>query len=235
MNDQLVLAMPIYGQANLRDFCWRENPLLEKQIYLALQEPSERFLYIWGQAGCGKSYLLQACCQAASHNKSSVYLPLSLLREWGPESIDSMEQHQFLAIDDIDAIAGDKEWEEALFHLYNRVRDNSQSTLLIASNQAPITSMIQLADLQSRLSWGLVMQLQEMGDESKIGVLQQQAKKRGFQLPDSVACFLLNRCSRNMHHLYNILDKLDTASLAAQRKITIPFVKKVLDIHTTRK
>jgi len=87
-----------------------------------------------------------------------------------------------------------------------------------------------LADLRSRLSWGLVLQLNELGDNDKISTLKSRANKRGFELPTSVAQFLLNRCSRNMHDLQDLLDSLDKASLMAQRKITIPFVKHTLGI-----
>jgi len=230
MNRQLVLSIPLYTQASLADFCWGENALLKQQIDYALNKGGEKFIYLWGEAASGKSHLLQACCQEASASKSAAYLPLTLLKTWEPEALDSMDEQAFLAIDDIDAIAGNKAWEEALFHLYNRVRDNDHTILVIAGNAPPASLTIQLPDLRSRLAWGLVAQIHELNDELKINTLQQQAKKRGFELPDSVASFLLNRCSRNLHDLNQILESLDTASLAAQRKITIPFVKYTLSI-----
>ncbi|MGQ3891495.1 DnaA regulatory inactivator Hda [Legionella sp. CNM-4043-24] len=229
INHQLALAIQLNQQATLNDFCWGENTLLQQQLDWSLQGRGEHFIYIWGERGVGKSHLLQGCCQAlGTRHASAVYLPLTVLKEWGPDSLEGMDEQQLIALDDIDTIAGDKAWEEALFHLYNRVRDNGSSILIMAGQNAPAHTGIQLADLRSRLAWGLSIQLHELSDELKVQVLQQHARDRGFELADNVALFLINRCSRSMHALYDILDRLDEASLAAQRRITIPFVKTTL-------
>lgn len=231
MNKQLALAISLNQQATLTDFCWGNNIFLQQQLHASLHLGGERFLYLWGNKGSGKSHLLQGCCHAMSdQNATAIYLPLALLKEWGPESIEGIEEQSFIALDDIDAIATDKAWEEALFHLYNRVRDNGKTIVLMAGQSAPAATSIQLADLRSRLAWGLVLQINELSDELKITALQQQALKRGFELSHPVALFLLNRCTRSMHSLYQVLEKLDEASLAAQRKITLPFVKSILNI-----
>ncbi|WED43135.1 DnaA regulatory inactivator Hda [Legionella cardiaca] len=230
MNRQLALAIQLNDEATLADFCWGSNQLLQEQISKSLAGSGERLLTIWGNSGSGKSHLLQACCQALSIQKATIYLPLQILKEWGPESIDGVEAHTLIAIDDIDLIAGNAAWEEALFHLYNKVRDNEETLLIISSRQPLTATKINLADLHSRLGWGLVMQLNELSDELKIQTLQQHARKRGFELPLSVGQFLISRCARNMHDLHVILNQLDEASLAAQRKITVPFVKSILKI-----
>lgn len=230
MNKQLALAVQLNHQATLEDFCWGNNILLQQQLKLVLQHNGERLIYLWGEAGCGKSHLLQACCQALSSDCITSYLPLTLLKEWGPASIENMDEQDLIAIDDVNVIAADKAWEEALFHLYNRIRDNGKTILLISGNQAPSSLPISLADLRTRIAWGLVMQINELSDELKVVALQTHAHKRGFDLPANVANFLINRFARNMHALYKLLDQLDEASLAAQRKITVPFVKSILNI-----
>lgn len=228
MNNQLALAIQLNDGATLSNFNWHNNQLLKQQIEIMLQYKSEKLLYLWGGYGSGKSHILQGCCQAVSANESAIYLPISLLKEWGPQTIDGLEEQTLICIDDIDTIAGNKAWEEALFHLYNRIKDSEQGMLIISGTHAPTQSPIQLPDLRSRLSWGLVMQLHELKDEEKIASLKLRALERGFDLPDSVSQFLINRCSRNMHDLYQLLDLLDKRSLQAQRKITIPFVKDIL-------
>ncbi|KTC91697.1 DnaA regulatory inactivator Hda [Fluoribacter dumoffii] len=230
MNKQLALAIKLNDEATLADFNWGENKLLQQQINSMLTNKEERLLYLWGNTGSGKTHLLQACCQAVSSTQSAIYLPLALLKEWGPQTIEGLEDQELICIDDINLIAKDSAWEEALFHLYNKVKDMEKSILIISGNQSPTTLPIQLADLRSRLSWGLVIQLMELNDEDKINTLKLHALKRGFALPTSVGQFLLNRCSRNMHDLHHLLNRLDDASLAAQRKITIPFVKDILNI-----
>ena len=230
MSRQLALAIQLNDEATLDDFSWGSNALLHQEMLNALSGHGERLMYLWGVKGSGKSHLLQACCQAVSAQQPAIYLPLKTLKEWGTEVLEGVEEQSWISIDDLDAIAGDSIWEEALFHLYNRVKDNGQTTLLISSEFSPASIPVRLPDLRSRLSWGLVIQLDELSDEDKINTLQLHAHKRGFELPTSVGQFLLNRCARNMHDLHALLNRLDEASLMAQRKITIPFVKHVLTI-----
>lgn len=230
MNKQLALAIKLNDEATLADFNWGNNTLLQQQLQQMLTLNEDRLLYLWSSPGNGKSHLLQASCQAINSTQSAIYLPLKLLKEWGPQTIEGLEDQTLVCIDDIDAIAQDPAWEEALFHLYNKIKDMDKSLLIISGNQAPASLPIKLADLRSRLSWGLVIHLMELNDEDKINTLKLHALKRGFDLPESVGQFLLNRCSRNMHDLHQLLNRLDDASLAAQRKITIPFVKDTLNI-----
>ena len=231
MNKQLALAIQLNDEATLSNFNWHTNQLLKQQLDMMLRLKNEKLLYLWGSIGSGKSHILQGCCQAVNATESAIYLPLRLLKEWGPESIEGLEQQALICIDDIDSVAGDKVWEEALFHLYNRVKDSEHGMLIIAGIHSPINSSIQLPDLRSRLSWGLVMQLHELDDQAKASTLKQRALQRGFDLSDNVSQFLINRCSRNMHDLHQLIDLLDTMSLQAQRKITIPFVKDILNVH----
>jgi len=230
MNEQLTLALQINDEATFTDFCWGENILLQHKIQQIIAGCGERALYCWGPAGSGKSHLLQACCQSVRSGRAAIYLPLGIVKECGPAILDDLELQSFIAIDDIDVIAAEPDWEEALLHLYNRIRDNGETTLIITSTLSPAEAPIRLPDLRSRLSWGLVMQLYPLNDADKIGTLQRVAQKRGFELSAHVGQFLLNRCARNMRDLHLLLDRLDVASLAAQRKITIPFVKAVLGI-----
>ena len=230
MNRQLALAIQLNDEATFSDFCWGNNALLQQQLQNTMHGCGERLIYLWGPPGSGKSHLLQASCQAMSNNQSAIYLPLHTLKEWGPQVIDGIDEQALIAIDDIDSIADNPAWEEALFHLYNRVRDNEQTTLIITGKLAPTHAPLRLPDLRSRLSWGLVIQLNELNDHDKISTLKLHAHKRGFELPTSVGQFLLSRCARNMHDLHDLLNRLDEASLIAQRKITIPFVKNILGI-----
>lgn len=231
MNQQLALAIQLKNQAHLDDFCWNNNTILKHELEQTLSGQGERFLYVWSGLGGGKSHLLQGVCQRYTEQQcTAIYLPLRVLKEWGPESIEGLSTQALIAIDDIDAISGNAEWEKALFDLYNQVYDNGHSLLLTSNNKTPAASSINLPDLRSRLNWGLVMQLKELDDAGKITVLQAQAQKRGFDLSDTVALFLIHRCTRNMNDLQRVLEQLDRESLAAQRKITIPFVKSILDI-----
>jgi len=230
MMKQLPLAIHLKDSATLADFNWENNPLLEQQIADTLAFSGERFLYLWGNPGCGKSQLLQACCFTLDMGQTASYLPLSLLKPWGVDAIEGLDEQTLLCLDDIHCIAGDSAWEEALFHLYNRIKDNPASLLIITANQPPAQSGIQMPDLKSRLSACLVIQMHELSDQQKLHMLIERANHRGFEIPGHVSQFILNHCSRNMHDLADLLNTLDEASLAAQRKITIPFVKALLNL-----
>ena len=230
MNKQLALKIQLNDEATFADFCWSKNELLKQQLEQTLDNQGERLLYLWGTEGSGKSHILQACCQAIGNQQSAIYLPLRSIKECGHEIIDGIDEQTLICIDDIDAIAANKDWEEAIFHLFNRVRDNEQTTLIITNNLPPANANIFLPDLKSRLCSSLVFQINELNDYDKINTIKLHAHKRGFDLPNSVGQFLLHRCARNMHDLHALLNRLDEASLIAQRKITIPFVKNILGI-----
>lgn len=147
-----------------------------------------------------------------------------------PEVVEGLEQLPLVIVDDIDAVAADAAWETALFHLYNRIREQG-GRLIMSGPQSPAAIGIVLPDLRSRLAGGLVLQLRALPDEDKASALRLQARQRGMEMPEEVAAYLLRRCPRDMNALFNLLEVLDRASLAAQRKLTIPFVKTVLEMQ----
>ena len=132
-----------------------------------------------------------------------------------------------VCIDDIDAIAADSAWEEALFDGFNRLREADKRFIITAIKPAQ-QSNIQLLDLKSRLHSGLSLQLQILTDEEKQQALMMAAKQRGFILSQAVVQYLLTHYGRSQAALFDMLSALDKASLEQQRKLTIPFVKQVL-------
>lgn len=189
-------------------------------------------IYLWAQAGLGVSHLLQACCEAAQQQgQQAIYLDLNAHAQYSPELFDGLEHVDVIIIDHLDAIAGLEAWEKALFHFYNRCT-TQPACLLIGSHQPPQMLSLQLADLTSRLKSMLVLQLKALGDADKIAALQARAKQLGLDLPLEVGQFLLTHAQRDLSDLMKCLLTLDQASLKAQRKLTIPFVKQVLtDTH----
>ena len=225
---QMALGMWLRESATFDNYVAAENALAIDAIRQACNGESERFIYLWGTEGVGKSHLMQAACHALSaRGERSVYLPLD---EPGlaPEMLEGLEQIALVAVDNLDAIAGQPEWEAALFHLYNRMRDQEQGVLLFASTQPLASLAIGLSDLQSRLAWGLVFQLRALGDDEKLAALQQRADQRGFELSDDVGRYLLHHYPRDMTALFELLAMLDRRSLAEQRRLTIPFVKETV-------
>ena len=140
MNKQLALAIQLNDAATLDNFNWHQNHLLQQQLTSMLTLGNEKILYLWGTHGSGKSHVLQGCCQAVTSTQSAIYLPLALLKEWGPQSLEGLEEQTLICIDDIETITGDKAWEEALFHLYNRIKDPS-NLLYISGAHSPATAL----------------------------------------------------------------------------------------------
>lgn len=189
---------------------------------------TESLIYLWGGEGVGRSHLLQAACiRFEQRRELAIYLPLAEVADYGPALLDNLEQSELVCLDDLEAIAGRADWEEALFHLFNRLRDAGRRLLLSAA-MPPRELPVKLPDLKSRLTLALVFQLQGLSDEDKLRALQLRASRRGLHLTDEVGRFILTRGSRSMAALFELLDKLDQASLQAQRKLTIPFLKETL-------
>lgn len=185
-------------------------------------------LYLWGNLGVGRSHLLQAACLRLEQlGLPALYVPLAEVADYGPELLDNLDTFELVCLDDLNSVLGRADWEETLFHLFNRLRDSGRR-LLLAADCAPRELDIKLPDLKSRLSLSLIFQLHELSDEDKLRALQLRASRRGLQLSDEVGRFILNRGERSMSRLFELLEQLDQASLQAQRKLTIPFIKEVL-------
>ena len=189
----------------------------------------ESLVYLWGASGVGRSHLLQAACiRVQERGERAIFLPLAEVAKYGPQLLDNLEYCDLVCIDDVQVIVGHPAWEEGLFHLFNRIRDSGKN-LLLGANAPPRELGIKLADLQSRLSLALVFQLHDLSDEDKLRALQLRASRRGLQLSDEAGRYILTRGERTMSKLFAHLECLDQASLQAQRKLTIPFIKATLN------
>ncbi|MCS5708787.1 DnaA regulatory inactivator Hda [Candidatus Berkiella cookevillensis] len=226
--NQLPLCLQLKDDCTFESFYAGSNAHIINIIKRAILSPHDEFIYIWGRKGVGCSHLLQAACHFATlHQRASLYLPLK--QQLNTNILQDLERTDLVCLDDLDAIAGDKLWEEAIFYLYNRIK-TSQKKLIIAAQQPPKGAHIQLMDLRSRLEWGIAVQVHALEDNDLVCALQLRAKKRGMQINQEVAEFIINRVTRSMSSLYLTLEQLDVASLTLQRKITIPFVKKILKL-----
>jgi DnaA-homolog protein len=185
------------------------------------------WLFVSGVSGSGKSHLLMAACHAASEAGRTVqYLPLKTLKDRAA-AIRGVAGSEFLALDDLDALAGDREAEHALFDLYNRARAEG-TALLLAAEAVPAQLPIGLPDLRSRLGACTQFALKPLDDEERREVLKTQARLRGIELDDTVLDWLFARYARDLGALLDLLERLDQASLAAQRRVTVPFLRKFL-------
>lgn len=227
---QQQLTLPV----NLRDDATLDNflPLPGSETLLGaleqqLTDGGEAVIYLHGGEGSGKSHLLQACCHRAG--AGALYLPLADLVGYSPEEVlAGVADLRLICLDGLDAVAGNHAWEIALFDFYNRARETG-ARLLVAAACAPRAIALELEDLRSRMSWGVVYRLPSCDDEQKKAILQFRARRRGLTLPEEVANYLVSRAPRGLDLLLELLDQLDQASLEQKRALSIPFVKQTLN------
>ncbi|MDX1589833.1 MAG: DnaA regulatory inactivator Hda [Oleiphilaceae bacterium] len=228
MQEQLPLRVTLRDEATLENFHGEHNrqALDRVQQYLHAGEPGA--LVLCGAAGAGKSHLLNAIClDSEARGHSALCLSLSEARHLPAEALLGLEQFQRVCLDDLQLLPADPLWEEALFHLHNRVLD-AGGQLWLASPEPPAALPWQLPDLASRLNAATVIRLRSPQDDDRLQLLQARAGSRGLVLGEEVARYILRRAPRDTASLLTLLDRLDEASLRNQRRLTIPFVKSVM-------
>ena len=186
-----------------------------------------RVLYFWGEAGVGKTHLLNACCQlAGALQKPHAYLPVA-----GPQpdlsQLERIAPDALLCVDDFHAAATSDSWQAALFGLYEKLLGHA-GAMVVGANQ-PIGALnLGLKDLESRLVSGGVRKLVPLSEQDKLAALASRARQKGFELSDQVLQFITTYYRRDTASLFSLLERIDNASLAEQRKITVPFIKSLL-------
>jgi DnaA-homolog protein len=225
---QLALGVRLRADAVFDSF-W---PALNGEIVAALRMPSTVPVWLWGAPASGKTHLLQAVCAAAG--EAAAYFPLDRSLALPPEALAGFERTRVLCVDDVDAVAGDLAWERALFRLFNEAAE-LRTRLIFAAAVAPRQADWCLEDWRSRAGACVVYQLRELDDEGRVEALRLRAAQRGLQLPYETSEYLLRRMPRDLRSLFEILDQLDEASLVAQRRLTIPFIRDALEKHARTK
>jgi DnaA-homolog protein len=183
--------------------------------------------WVCGAGGVGKTHLLQAICAAAAQRVRAGYLPLSRVAALGVGMLEGLAQLQCVCLDDVDRLTGEPGWERALFGLL-REAEEAGGTLIVSAPAPPALLPWALADLGSRFMAAAVLQLRPLDEAEQQAALQLRARLRGIELPDETWQWLRRRYPRDMRLLYELLDTLDEASLTAQRRLTVPFIRDVL-------
>lgn len=217
---QLALDIAQPPAPALDNFVPGRNAELVVALYaLANGASSEPFVYLWGEAGCGRSHLLRATVEAARASGGSAKL------------FDAGER-EFLAPDDALCVVDDVHKLDdaaqiALFNLHNRLKAGN-GALLASGDAAPAQTHLR-ADLKTRLAAGLVYQVHRLNDEEKVSALKRHADARGFALSPEVIAYILRHVQRDLPSLLALLDALDRYSLASRRAINLPLVRELLN------
>jgi DnaA family protein len=226
---QLALGVKLRDDARFDNFHGERNADAAKRLRTAVEQcHSFQSIVICGDKDTGKSHLLQGVCHLAERQqRQAICVSMEELLPFGPEAIGGLEFNAVVCLDDLEMVAGLPEWEEAVFHLYNRVNDQS-GQIVISLSDLPAELPFALPDLISRLRHGLLIQMGVNRDDDRLRILIARAEQRGLVLNEEVAAFILKRAPRRLADLLAALDQLDDNSLKAQRRLTIPFVKAVM-------
>ena len=226
---QLPLDLRLPREPELEDFIPGPNGEALAAVRACTDGGAEPYLYLWGEAGSGRTHLLLGACRALQQcGGAAQYLDLSHYSQLHVSMLQGLEQLDLLCLDNVEAIAGESVWEHALFDLFNRLRE--AGSRLLAAGSAPATELtLQLADLRSRLGWGPGCRLRPLDDDTRMEVLQRSAATRGMQLAPAAARYILNHCPRDLHSLERLLERLDHWSLAEQKRPTITLIRRALD------
>ncbi|MDN5862413.1 MAG: DnaA regulatory inactivator Hda [Salinisphaera sp.] len=224
---QLPLGIQLRETAELTGFQPGANAQAVAAVREAAAQRGQR-VYLWGAQGRGKSHLLQAAVRFASESgEAAAYLPMADLMLRSPALLEGLGGMALVCVDDVQALAGQRDWEQALTGALDSWRA-ANCSVVAAGPVGPAGLSGLLADLRTRLGWGAVYALRELDESDKQEVLRRRAAARGLELPGEVGQYLLRRNPRSLPGLLELLERLDHASLVAQRRLTIPFVREVL-------
>ncbi|MEL0082509.1 MAG: DnaA regulatory inactivator Hda [Gammaproteobacteria bacterium] len=230
MQTQLNLDIQLRVASRLNNFITGSPQAQELKTRLEqlIELPREQPIFIYGAPGSGKSHLLQGTCHLARQQGIVAgYLPLSELTRTTPDLLASLSQLELLCVDDVHSVGGHGEWENALFNLYNESQQQ-QRLLIFAGQYRPADCGIELADLSSRLSWGLIYALPALDDQQKKLLVKQRGDDLGLAIDEATCDYIMLRCDRETGKLMQFLDRIDQHSLAKQRRITVPLVRELL-------
>jgi DnaA family protein len=221
---QLPLALALADYLSFETFVSGGNAAAVEHVR-SLAAGAGETVWLWGGAGTGKSHLLQAACRAASGaDRRAMYVALPAS---SPAILADLEHVDLLAIDDLQAIAGEPIWERPLFVILNAFLSRN-GALLLAADARSAECGFRMADLASRGAGAVTYRLAPLADDDRAAALRLHAAARGLELDAAAAEFLLKRVPRDMAALIEWLGRLDRASLSARRRLTIPFIREQL-------
>ena len=226
---QLPLAMRLRERAVFESFVPGPNVQTVESLARLAEGTSSDVAWLCGPAGVGKSHLLQAlCARAQQFGLAAAYLPMRQLHALGVETLSGWQRMRVLALDDLDAVAGERDWDRALFGLLRETLERG-TTLVASAEEPPRQLRFGLADLVSRLAAAALLPLRALDEGQQREALRLRAQARGLELPEETALYLQRHYPRDLPSLYQLLDTLDEAALTAQRRVTVPFIRSVLE------
>lgn len=225
---QIALPLSFDRQFSFDNYFSQQEKLIVDNLMTLIKSQGESMIGLWGKSGSGKTHLLNASAHFARQQGISFQLYDGIeLVQYDADLFEDLESCQVLAVDNLDALCGNQKWEEKCYQIINISR-NAGLGFLFTLSENPSYLSCRLADFQSRLSWGLLLQLHPTGEMDIANVIRLRAAMLGIELSEEVIAYLLTHYSRQLSEQIKLLRVLDNASLSAQKRITIPLIKQTL-------
>lgn len=230
MSIQFSLQFKFQANQGFNTFFPASNQATITQLQkLIVTATGERQIFLYGAAALGKSHLLQACCQFA-HKKgmNPFYYPFDKKRLPILSMFEGLENVKLVCFDNVDEIIGNLDWEQAFLNFLNQHLENN-NRLILAARLHPKDINAKLLDLKNMLNTSLTLKLKPLEPDEIIAALIHKARYMGISISSKVGHFLIAHYASDMPSMWILLEQLDTATLSAQRKLTIPFLKQILE------
>ncbi len=178
-------------------------------------------LFIYGDAGLGKTHLLQAVGNyVGDHYKnhevryvSSETFMNRFVEAIRNKTLPEFKQHfreiDVLLVDDIQFMEGKEGLQEEFFHTFNTIQQAGGQIVL--SSDRPPDSIPTLEDrLRSRFKMGLVTDIQAPDLETRLAILSKKAEENpgGIVVPDEVLQFIAENITENIRELEGALTRV---------------------------
>jgi DnaA family protein len=225
---QLALDIGLADEPSFDNFIGEVGGEASHIVHEAALRRGAKLVYLFGSWGSGRTHLLCAAVRAASAKGARVATVPLTVPGLTPQILEGLEDFDLVCLDDLDVVAGQPVWERALFNFYN-VIERSSAGLITTALTSPGQLPVHLPDLASRFSSGVTVKLTALDEGGCRRALKARAHQRGFELGDDVLEFVLRRVRRDMHSLVRLLDRLDASTLTQKRRVTVPFVRSILD------
>ena len=221
--DQIPINFSFISNKGFENFIIGKNNYIVKTLEIFAKGTPASIIFLKGNKSSGKSHLCSSVMALSS--KPTCFLNKSNIIDI---ELDSILLQDLLIIDDIDQIISEYNVEEKLFSAIDDFILNKKN-ILVTSTKSLDEIKFKLLDLYSRLKWDQVLQIPELPDDDKIKVLQKISRERGWVLPAHVCDYIMRHYKRDLYFLCNCIKFVDEASLSLKKKITIPFIKKIIE------
>lgn len=226
MASQIPLPLSFDKRFSLGNYIADNASYLNQHLTALFDETGEVLIGLWGGSDSGKTHLLNACAHYARACDVPFHLfDAALLVTARAKGFSDLPTGSVLGVDNLDLLAGNRQWEEQFYQVVNRVKAGELRFVFTLSRQ-PRDIGFRLADMKSRLMWGLLIALESPQDEQIEAILKARAKLLGLEITNDVIRYLLGHYSRKLSDQMQLLYRLDHASMSKQRKITIPLVRE---------